>query len=712
MTKPHALEHRRKRGRSPIGTAIKCGFGALGSLILTIASIAPADADVVTVILSKMDISIQPVDQPFSVRLTIQKDQDGNVTLDIPSITQTFNSSKNSPNVDPSEPFPAFWQPTPSGDSPSSNTYPPLPANYPLGGYIDTVADNIPVEFRPTGGLPITFTVCSSITPGLTYTGSIDSQGRLQFSAPDNVPVAVGTFATLPTHVAYTIGKLPDVTLSNFQISKGPSNAAKWNPSDFPMNDPAVGGYTAIHFDFGDFNDPQKGFYNSTYYTTWADNSVELRGNTSNQAYKSYALAKIKVADYGKTFKLERVVNLSRTRGGETLDPQFSYAEGGVAVDPTNEMNVVVTSQQRKLSRNGFVLYRSFDGGKTWTKKLLGLPDPNNPDQPLDPNVPTGGSDNHQGFDRFGGLWINYLSGDEEEATGSGIVGPVYTVYSADKGETFTLIHTERALDPNQLPDVIAPRYRGLDYDYLGIGPDATNLNYDTVWTSVGDALNTCAPNEYQQRVYGLRVKGLGVDKIDLSSFREYILPGSDQAGFGSIDVDPEGTVLVALMQSNPKGTFLEQLRDNTRSWLNVLDHGLADDRFSNPREFALTAIGDCTKLPPAPHNNYLRPEPNMVAVDKSNQHPGRLYAVYSNRPVIDSITTRPYVTWSDDKGMTWSNPINVSTDTSTATAILPGISVDPTTGVVAVSWQDARGSETDEDVNKFGVFLDPRELK
>jgi hypothetical protein len=61
---------------------------------------------------------------------------------------------------------------------------------------------------------------------------------------------------------------------------------------------------------------------------------------------------------------------------------------------------------------------------------------------------------------------------------------------------------------------------------------------------------------------------------------------------------------------------------------------------------------------------------------------------------------------------MTWSNPINVSTDTSTATAILPGISVDPTTGVVAVSWQDARGSETDEDVNKFGVFLDPRELK
>ena len=165
-------------------------------------------------------------------------------------------------------------------------------------------------------------------------------------------------------------------------------------------------------------------------------------------------------------------------------------------------------------------------------------------------------------------------------------------------------------------------------------------------------------------------------------------------------------------MQTNPEGTFLEQLRDNTRSWLNVLDHGLADDSFSTPREFASTAIGICTNLPPQPHNTFLRPGTNMIAVDKSNQHPGRLYAVYSNRPTMESVTTRPYLTWSDDKGMTWSNPINVSTDTSPATAILPGISIDPTTGVVAVSWQDARGSESNQGLNAFVAFLDPRELK
>ena len=66
---------------------------------------------------------------------------------------------------------------------------------------------------------------------------------------------------------------------------------------------------------------------------------------------------------------------------------------------------------------------------------------------------------------------------------------------------------------------------------------------------------------------------------------------------------------------------------------------------------------------------------------------------------------------WSDDKGITWSNPIGVSDDPSSATKIHSNIAVDPTTGVVAISWQDARGSADDTEVNEYGVFLDPREL-
>jgi hypothetical protein len=268
MTRPQNLDHCRKWGRPPLATGTKCGFVVLTVLIGTTAFAPPANADDVTVTLSKMDISVQPVDQPFSVTLSFQKDQNNNVTVDIPSITQVFASSQNSPNFDQSRNhFPALFSIPGFGTahSTSSNVYPPLPANYPLGGYIDTVADNIPAEFRPTSGLPVKFAVASAGTPGLTYTGYIDNQGRLQFSAPDDHPVGVGTFATLPAHVTYRIGEVPDVTISNFQISLGFSDSFKYNPNDVAD---LPGGTKSYTFDYGDFNDITSGFYKGNFYTT------------------------------------------------------------------------------------------------------------------------------------------------------------------------------------------------------------------------------------------------------------------------------------------------------------------------------------------------------------------------------------------------------------------------------------------------------------
>lgn len=136
MSRTHDPDHCGKWGRPIVATGIKCSFVALIGLIGTVAFAASANADDVTVTLSKMDISVQPVDQPFSLTLSIQKDQNNNVTVDIPSITQTFASSQNSPNFDQSRNyFPALFDVPDFGAAPSSsNTYVPLPANYPLGG--------------------------------------------------------------------------------------------------------------------------------------------------------------------------------------------------------------------------------------------------------------------------------------------------------------------------------------------------------------------------------------------------------------------------------------------------------------------------------------------------------------------------------------------------------------------------------------------------
>jgi len=175
------------------------------------ASAGPAEPDAaeVTLTLQKLDISTQPLDQPFDVTVSIHKDQANTVTIDIPSIVQQFASSEKSPNADPGKPFPAFWEPTTAATKTDSHAYVPLPAGYPLGGYIDTVADNIPEQFRPTGGLPVTFPVAANNASGPRYTGSVDNKGRLQFAGPDELPIGVGPFESAPTSVTYTIEPSP-----------------------------------------------------------------------------------------------------------------------------------------------------------------------------------------------------------------------------------------------------------------------------------------------------------------------------------------------------------------------------------------------------------------------------------------------------------------------------------------------------------------------
>jgi hypothetical protein len=689
------------KGAATLATAIVLG-GEANAQELAQAP-PPTSGRKMTVTLQQMDISVQPVGRPFEVTLLVRKDAAGNVEIDIPTIELLFNSSTESPNFARTD-FPTLVREARAGEKASSYSYPRLPDNYPLGGFIDTVESLIEAEFRPASGLPVKFVVESTSHSERRYLGSIDHQGRLQFSALDDYPLDVGQFATAPTRVAYRTGAIPQVAINNIRLSSGSSNSAKWNPRDF--KDPR-----SIHFDFGDYDDAQKGFHNGIYHTLWADNSSTLPYNLNDQPFKNYALATIGVQDFGKKIELLSLRNLSREPGGEELDSNVSYAEGGIAIDPTNHLNLAAVYQQRKSIATGFVLSRSFDGGGTWTRKRIALPNPDNLNEPLDPNIPLGSSDIHLAFDRFGGLWISYLHGQLTPTPAGFEGGPVPLIYSEDKGESFHHVVSQLALTQSEMPAELWRFSVGLDYTYLAVGPDATDSRFDCVWMSIGDAIDGCAPNEYQQRVWGLRVKGLGMSNIDLGSLKKYVVPSSHEAGFPSLDVGPNGEVVVALRQVNVKGTYLEQLQNNNRAWINVLEHGLADDAFSEKREFALTALGSAVAFPATPHNDYLSTGTSMIAIDKSHQHRGRIYAIYCNRPGINSHATKPYLTWSDDKGITWSNPIKVSTDESESTATRANIAVDAETGVVALSWFDARHSPDNIEMNRYGAFLDPREL-
>src|ERR1700722_4442600 len=142
------------KGAATLATAVALG-GEVSAQGLTNAT-TPASDRKVTLTLQQMDISVQPVGQPFDVTVSIRRDWSGNVEIDIPTIEQVFNSSKDSPNFARTD-FPTLIPAAPAGDKASPVSYPKLPDNYPLGGFIDTVDNPIPAEFRPASGIPIKF---------------------------------------------------------------------------------------------------------------------------------------------------------------------------------------------------------------------------------------------------------------------------------------------------------------------------------------------------------------------------------------------------------------------------------------------------------------------------------------------------------------------------------------------------------------------------
>ena len=71
--------------------------------------------------------------------------------------------------------------------------------------------------------------------------------------------------------------------------------------------------------------------------------------------------------------------------------------------------------------------------------------------------------------------------------------------------------------------------------------------------------------------------------------------------------------------------------------------------------------------------------------------HAGRVSMVYTAEHPNESDNTDVYVRHSDDGGATWSPATRVNDDRSLNSQFLPKISLDPTSGDLAVVWYDSR---------------------
>lgn len=372
----------------------------------------------------------------------------------------------------------------------------------------------------------------------------------------------------------------------------------------------------------------------------------------------------------------------SSTAGAQTVGPNVNLTkavgnqyEPAVAIDPNNSNNIFIVARNET---GGLWSARSSDGGATWTSKLIAV-------SPIPPagDVPRAYGNASVAWDQFGNLFLTYLSqGSPTAAT------YVTLAVSEDGGATF--------FSPAGLgPAMILPPYARLpsmgDQPTVAVGPGSAGFPgsvWLTFWSQGGIWVS------------GAGVSGLGV----ISAFGSQVLPLQPVGvNYGDIAVGPNGEVIVTYgpnAQNSPSyGVYVQ----TAPTGLGTAPYVPGSFAFNPPVQVTPVNVGGFTMIPAQP-NWGVDPEAGLAWDRSGGAHNGRVYLVYTDSPAL-STDLDIFVVHSDDKGTTWSAPVRVNDDTGTNSQFLPRISLDQTSGTVAVTWYDARNSGANNTAQYFGAI-------
>ena len=346
-------------------------------------------------------------------------------------------------------------------------------------------------------------------------------------------------------------------------------------------------------------------------------------------------------------------------------------SEETVAVNPTNPNNIVIVSNV-VVPAAGMFAAVSFDGGATWTSRLIADND----------NLGAACCDPSLSFDTFGNLFLTYLYN---------VGNTVPVALSTDGGLDFTLIGN--IANPSTQTAASGER-RGL---FRFVDQPTIVAGQGEVWV----VFNAGGPLV----ATGARVSGLG----QVGGFAPVqVIPGTNNCTYGDISIGPSGQVMQVC-------TLTESGQGGGKLFVSVDPDGLGPAGFGSRIFVTDTHVGGFDFIPPQPDRS-VDAEPGLAWDRTSGQRRGRVYLVYTHEVKNESDNTDIEVRYSDDQGTTWSGPVRVNDDATANSQFLPKISLDPSTGNLAVVWYDARNDtgsggagDTDglpnTDAQFFGAF-------
>ena len=333
-------------------------------------------------------------------------------------------------------------------------------------------------------------------------------------------------------------------------------------------------------------------------------------------------------------------VDVSQRLGNES--------EEAIAVNPTNPKNIVIFTNIAE-GANGMFLAVTFDGGQTWTRQIVGTND-NLGDTCCDPSL---------SFDEYGNLFMTYLFNVENT---------VPVALSTDGGLSFKVI--AKIAQPAGLATTKAARdERGL---FRFVDQPTIIAGHGEVWVifnAGGPMFATGAP-----------VTGLG--QVG-SFFAGEVVPGTNNCTYGDISIGPAGQIMQVC-------TLTESGQGGGKLFVNVDPDGLGPAGFGDRVYVVDTHVGGFDFIAPQPDRS-VDAEPGLAWDRTGGPHNGRVYLVYSIERPNESDDLDIYVRYSDDNGATWSNGVRVNDDHTHNSQFMPKISLDQTTGNIAVVWYDSR---------------------
>jgi hypothetical protein len=335
-------------------------------------------------------------------------------------------------------------------------------------------------------------------------------------------------------------------------------------------------------------------------------------------------------------------VNVSRQNGNQL--------EAAVAIDPNNTQRVFVASNDETAALAGLATARSTDGGVNWTSQRVGT-------GPAGDGFPVACCDPSVSWDNFGNLFLAYLS-----ISGAPRTSQVILLVSVDGGATF-----------NNVAAVAT---------FTEAPPPRRTLDQPTVTTGAGAVWVTYRDGALMISARGAQVTGLGVANIGAFNAAQ-AAPGSLGGNFGDIAIGPAGQVMVAYQAPVPG-------EGPSTIFVNLDADGFGAGAFGAAATVSATNVGGFDTIPAQPERQ-VDAEAGLAYDRSGGARNGRVYLVYTDEAPAESSDTDIFVRFSNDNGANWSAPVQVNDDTGTNSQFLPRISLDQSTGDLAITWHDAR---------------------